>query len=485
MSDEIVDLLGTVPAPRSEVESGTKLRKNAIGLSEVLFQSITAMAPATAVTAALTPAILYAGASLPLAVLLATIACVFIAVNIGQLALHIPSAGGLYTYISRSLGARFGFLSAWLFLLAQPLLLPFIALVWGPVAEDLIKTLTGVDIPWYVWVVAGSALLLALTYFGIKLSADASLILGSIEIAILLILSVVIIVTNGSKNDLATFTPVYSANQGLGGWLGIGQGIVFAFLAFLGFEAAAPLAEETEHPRRNIPRAVIFSAIGIGLFYVVASYAGLTGWGITKLDGYVAAANPWVDLSKRYWGFIGPVIVSFAVINSSLGNGNAGINATTRVAYAMSRAGTLPSVFGRISKHQTPAFSIVLHIVVSAIIAVASGLIFGVPNAFALLGTVLTLGFLLLYIAACISTPIFFRRERPQEFRFWKHVVLAVIPTIILLFPLAVQVYPVPVWPLNLSLPIVLAWLILGVVALIYLVRTRPEALERGKEVFL
>jgi amino acid transporter len=64
------------------------------------------MAPAAAVATALSPAIPFAGASLPLAVLLATIACAFIASSIGQLAIHIPSAGGMYTYISRSLGAR-------------------------------------------------------------------------------------------------------------------------------------------------------------------------------------------------------------------------------------------------------------------------------------------------------------------------------------------------------------------------------------------
>ena len=50
-----------------------------------------------------------------------------------------------------------------------------------------------------------------------------------------------------------------------------------AFLAFVGFEAAAPLGEETNNPKRNIPRAVVFSAIGVGLFYVLASYSSVMG----------------------------------------------------------------------------------------------------------------------------------------------------------------------------------------------------------------
>ncbi|HLG78405.1 MAG TPA: APC family permease, partial [Ktedonobacteraceae bacterium] len=385
----------------------------------------------------------------------------------------------------RSLGARTGFLSAWVFLIAQPLLLPFIALAWGPVTEGLIQNLTGLDIPWYIWIVLGMILLLALTYFGIKLSADASLILGTIEIIILLALSITMIITTGGRNNLATFTPIFSADKGLGGWVGIWQGMVFAFLAFLGFEAAAPLGEETTNPRRNIPRAVIFSAIGIGLFYVIASYAGVTGWGITKLDGYVASANPWADLGKRYWGLIGPILISFAIINSSLGNGNAGINATTRVLFALARAGIAPAAFGRLSKHQTPGAGILLHIVVGTVVAIGTGLWLGVSNAFSLLGTVLTLGFLLLYIASCVSTFVFYLRERRQDFRIWKHVIVPLIPTIILFFPLIVQVYPVPAYPLNLSLPILLVWIVIGVGVLIYLARTRPEALARGKEIFL
>ncbi len=443
------------------------------------------MAPATAVTAALTPAIPYTGASLPLAVLLATVASALVAANIGRLAVHIPSAGGLYTYISRGLGSHLGFLAGWIFLLAQPLLLPFISLVWGTVSESLVADLTGITIPWYVWVLVGNALLLVLTYFGIKLSADASLVLGLIEIGILLLLSLTMIITAGSHNDLTTFTPAFALDGRLGGWLGIGQGMIFAFLAFLGFEAAAPLAEESEQPRRTIPRAVIASAIGIGLFYVLASYAGVIGWGVNHLDGYVAAANPWVELSRRYWGLSGPVIVSLAIINSSLGNGNAGINATTRVIYALARAGALPASLARLSKHQTPGLAIGLHVTAATLIALVTGLLFGVSTAFSLLGTLLTLGFLVLYIASCLAALVFSIREREDEFHFFSHLVLPLVPAVILLFPLAVQIYPVPPFPLNLAAPLLALWILLGLAYLFFLQWRHPEALRRGKLVFL
>src|SRR4029077_15682179 len=98
--------------------SGTTgaLERNAIGLSEVLFQSITHMAPAVATALSLGAATLFAGGNTPLAVVLALIAALFTAYSIGELARHLPSAGGMYTYVARGLGDFAGWLMAWAFL---------------------------------------------------------------------------------------------------------------------------------------------------------------------------------------------------------------------------------------------------------------------------------------------------------------------------------------------------------------------------------
>src|SRR5438045_1039429 len=84
-------------ATESESSSSSErvtLRRNAIGLPGVLFQSITTMAPASAVAFSLGAAILFTGGTLPLAVLIALIVCSLIALNIGALARYLPSAGG-------------------------------------------------------------------------------------------------------------------------------------------------------------------------------------------------------------------------------------------------------------------------------------------------------------------------------------------------------------------------------------------------------
>src|SRR5207247_8108487 len=116
-------------------EQSTALRRNAIGLPGVLFQSVTTMAPAGAVAFSLGAAIPFTGGALPLAVFIALLACVLIALNIGSLAKHLPSAGGYFTFVSSGLGPQVGWLAGWLYILTYLLFLPLTLLVLGPVTD--------------------------------------------------------------------------------------------------------------------------------------------------------------------------------------------------------------------------------------------------------------------------------------------------------------------------------------------------------------
>src|SRR6187549_2285812 len=88
---------GTMSSSASN-PGGQTLERNAIGLTEVLFQSITHMAPAVATALSIGLATTLAGGITPLAVLFALIACLFTAYSMSQLPRHMSSAGGMYTY---------------------------------------------------------------------------------------------------------------------------------------------------------------------------------------------------------------------------------------------------------------------------------------------------------------------------------------------------------------------------------------------------
>ncbi len=178
------------------------LERDAIGLPEVLFQSITHMAPAVATALSIGAATGFAGGLTPLAVLFAMVACLFTAYSIGQLARHLPSAGGMYTYVARGLGPFFGWLMAWAFALAEPLVAPILLAAFGFFGAAFLTTYLhigeGFTYLWIVLAVLCGLLLWWLIYRGVSISTRTGVVLGIIEIAIFVFVSAVLIVNAGA-----------------------------------------------------------------------------------------------------------------------------------------------------------------------------------------------------------------------------------------------------------------------------------------------
>ena len=320
------------------------LREHSIGLWQVLFQSITHMAPAAAVAYSIYISVPDAQQALPLSVALALIACICAATAIGQLAKLWPSAGGMFTYVARSLGPGWGFLVAWLFIGFEPLVAPFLYLEFGWAMNEVFQSEVGWHYSgqWWIWLLLIAIFVLALTYRDIRLSTTAGVILGAFEIAIFGALAIWMLISNAGDLNAQPFNP----HHAVGDWSGVFKGMVFAILAFIGFEAAAPLGEEARNPKRTVPRAVVGSAIIIGLFYVLCAYAWVFGAGFDNFVKQATGADPWRDLGKVFWS-TGWILVFLAICNSIAANSNAAVNAATRVFYALARNGLAPRPLAR------------------------------------------------------------------------------------------------------------------------------------------
>lgn len=462
------------------------LRANTIGLPGVLFQSMTTMAPASAVAFSLVAAIPYTGGALPLAAIIALIVCLLVALNIGAMAKHLPSAGGYFTYVSRGLGAQAGWMTGWLFSLAYLLIVPFQLLVLGPVAAQFVSQYFHLSFGpngWIVWAAIFAVIIFLLTYFGIRISADAGVILGCIEIGVFVLLSCWLIFAPGSHNTAAAFNPASSLQGGLGGWQGVIVGMLFVFTAFAGFESSAPLAEESHNPRRTVPRAILLATIIIGLFYILCSYAGVAGWGIDKLSGYLSDPDPWATMAGRVWGGLSFIVI-LTILNSALANSNAGINAITRTLYAMGRTRTLPPILAHLNRHKVPDVALFLALLVAFGAALWSGLALGpFPGGFSLLGAILTFPILIVYVATCVSVFFFYLREHRDEFNVLRHIIVPLIPIVVLCFVLYFQFTSLTA-PYNLSVPIVIGWFVLGLIIVILLSLLAPKALALSNKVY-
>jgi amino acid transporter len=461
------------------------LREHSIGLPQTLFQSITHMAPGAAIAFSILVSVQFSGPALPLAVLCALVACLLVANSIGQLAKQMPSAGGLYTYVSRALGPAIGFMVGWVFILFEPLVAPLLFLIFAWVTTDVFRSDVGWDYTgqWWIWVLLAAAIVFFLTYRDVRLSTDAGVVLGIFEIGVFVALSLWMIFSHLDALTLQTFNP---QNNEVGTFEGTFKGMVFAILAFIGFEAAAPLGEEARNPRRTIPRAVIGSALIVGLFYVFCSYAWVIGTGFDNFtEDTLAQADPWRHLGEVYWS-TGWVLVFLAIVNSAIANANAGVNAATRVIYAMGRNGVLPRIFARTHPvHKTPHVAIIAQTIFGIVMALLFGWKWGALTGFVVMATALTILVILVYITVCIASIVYYWRERRSEFNVWLHGVFPVLGAVAFLAPLYYQYRPLPDYPMRYANWFAIVWIAIGLVVTAWMWRTRRQSLENAERIFV
>jgi amino acid transporter len=458
------------------------------------------MAPAAAVAFSIPFGAPFAGGALPLSVLLALVGCLFVAISIGQLAKHLPSAGSFYTYTSRGLHPSIGFLVAWGYALVEPLVAPLLYIILGiTVAGTLDAEFTCAVCradQWWIWALVGAGVVFLLGYFGIQLSTRTGTLLGLFEIGVFAALAVWLIM-EADRNTFDVFTDTFANAEGFEGVKGIFAGSVYTILAFIGFEAAAPLSEEARDPRRTIKRAVVGSAILIGLFYVLTTYAAATFFGPERFAGEFVASgggNPWDALARSVWG-AGWVLVFFAIVNSAIANSNAGANAATRTWFAMGRIRLLPSLLAQVHpRWKSPHVAVTLQFLIGIGIPLWLGFQFEPLTAFGFVATIIVGVVLAIYIAvnaACIG---YYWRFRREEANVVLHLVVPILG-ILAFIPAIFTALGLPILPgdfiARLSHPLDKAGLVvgiamaIGVVYLIILYVVKPERIRETGRVFL
>jgi len=463
--------------------SPPSLRRDAIGLREVLFQSITDMAPGAAIAASIPFGASFAGGSLPLAVVFALIASLFSAVAISEMAGRIPAAGSLATYVARGLHKSIGFLVAWSYVLAGVLISPLVLLQLGFTTADTTHGEFGwsADL-WWLWTLIGALIVMMAGLYGIRASAGLGTILGIFEIAVFVILGVMLIIHAGSSNTLSVFGTGHTA-EGHAGITGVIAGSVYTILAFLGFEGCGPLAEEARNPRRTVRRAMLLATLCIGALYIFTTYAADVAFGPDKFSGFgTSGASSWEGIARDLYGWFW-VLVFFAIVNSTIANANAGVNVSTRTAFAMGRIGAFPYALARVSlRHRSPVLAIVL--VTAVTLGVSYGLGFGYDpvTAFGVIATGLVILMVANYIVVNIACIGYFQREGRGEFNILLHIVCPVLG-VAAFVPAWLTAAGIPAFdfisklpaPLSYAGPAAAIWMVIGILVVIYLSRRHPQ----------
>ncbi len=463
-----------------------RLKRNEVHLPGAIMQNVTHIAPAIAAFFFTQTIVGFAGAHAPLAYLIGFILVLGLGWCLVQMAKNFPSAGGYFTYAAHTLGRSMGFLTGWMFTFYSPI-------VAGPVLAYLGFIIQGevqahYHWGWFHWwelVVIGLPLIALAGYRGIAFSVRSIVIVGGIEFLIVLALGISGLVSPGPGGfTFQSFT--FGFNPGaIATTSGFTLAIVFTVQGLTGWEAAAPLGEETSNPRRNIPWAIMISILIMGSMLVLVIWGQIIGWGYLDLKTLVSSPElPALVIARRVWGGLW-FLALIAMFTSGVAVALACQNVATRMWYGMGRSGVLPKPFAKLHPvHKTPTVAVYAQLTLSLVLGLVLPLLLSPLEMFILsVGFVLVIAVIFVYVVANIGVMVYYWRERRSEFNWFSHFLLPVGTSAILLYSLYKSFHPMPAYPYNYSPEIVAGWFVIGLGVLFYLRSKGEDWFDRARDI--
>jgi len=428
--------------PQSLHDAG--LRRGVITGAELAAQAIANIAPSAAISFIAAGVFVGAGNGTVLSIILGTLVILCVGWCVVVFARKNASAGSLYTYVAKGLGP-FGAYTA-----GSALLIGCFGITTDSLAGAVSYTsdlLIQLGIPadgrfsYIILAIVLGGLATLFTIRGIRISARVSLILELISIAIILILLVIALFVAGSSAwNPAQFSLDGAPPQG------IATGMVLAILGFVGFSSADALGREARNPYTAIPRAIMWSAAGIGLFYVFAAYTQIAVLG----DELGKVASPMQAIAERAQmpGWF-TAVLTFGIAASFFAVVVAPLNVIGRIVYVMGKEGVAPASFGRThEQHLTPHRVLLLFgslAILINMIMLAAGV--APMDIVVWVATWATYGYMLAYALVAWACIRYVRQEKMET-----HLVTfcAVIAIVAMGYVFIANVWPVPEFPLNL-----------------------------------
>ena len=473
------------------VDRAPRLRRE-LNIWETIGISVALMAPSMAANINPQGMVGSVGGAIPLTFVLATVGVLLVSYTFVRLCQAYHHSGSVYGFVGATLGPKYGVVAGWALLGTYTFYGAVTAMAFGRIFSSF---LDGIG----VWTSPpdGAAFVLAfivllgvywLTISPVRLGTRTLLIAEVSTVALILIVSLIIFIRlatgnapNGQDLTLSPFT-IASGTATSALFLGV----VFGFLSFAGFEAAATLGEEAREPRRDIPRAILGTAIFGGVYYVFVTWIEVMGFGntqagLTKFSGSLSLLG---DLGSEFVGNWAGDLISLGAAVSAFACCLACCVGAARLLYALSRDGVGPKPLATVSSGRgTPvAASGVIILGVYVIIAVFK-FVFGSDSLTVFLdsGVIGTLILLVAYALATIGAMrlLFFsgRTTTPR----WE-MVIPILALIVLAYTLYRNVIPYPSTDPSTGafwLPIICGfWLLAAIV----FVLARPAVARRAGE---
>jgi amino acid transporter len=439
---------------RSDMQtpSAPRLRRT-LSVWQAVGLSVALMAPSMAANINPQGTVQSAGRAVPLAFLLASVAVLLVAYVFVRLCQYFHHSGSVYAFVGATLGPRTGVVAGWGLLGTYTFYGVVTSSATGIFGTAFLQEIGVWPHPptWapFILVAVALALALALTISPAKRGTSILLTVEGATVALILVVTVIVLVRliAGSAPGDQTFTlSVFSVQPGTGTST-LFLGVVFGFLSFAGFEAAATLGEEAAEPRRDIPRAILGTAIFGGVYFTLVTAVEMMGFGADAKGVAAFGKSPSLlgDLGSTYVGsWVGHVITLGAAI-SAFGCCLACMVGASRLLFALSRDTSGGRGAGRVSKAGTPAVAAGVVAAAMALIIIVCVAFFSAEakDTFLWSGTIGTLILLVAYVLTTLGAIrlIFIQRRMPVP--MWQ-IVIPLAALVVLGYTLYRNVIPYP-----------------------------------------
>ncbi len=431
------------------------------------------------------------GRATPVAFAIAFVGVLLVAYTFVRLTQRFHHSGSVYGFVGATLGPRAGTAAGWALSGTYIFYAVTTAMAGGRFASNFLNAL-GVwkNPPTWSGFLLGAAGLALIWWIAITPARNGTrLLLAAEGITVALILIVIVIVFaklagHAGPGKLGVDWSIFSLPSGTP-LSALFLGVVFGFLSFAGFEAAATLGEETRHPNRDIPRAILGVAIFGGVYFFVVTAVEVMGFG-TSVKGtasFIGSTSLIGDLGTRYVSsWIGNVITAGAMV-SAFGCALACVVGASRLIFAMGRDGVLHGKLSGVSaQRRTPIVSTGAVVLTAyLIIAFTWFILRGDPfTLFAESGTIGTLILLAVYVVATIGMVrlVFFTGQ--TAVRQWE-IVIPVLGVIVLGYTLFRNVWPLPTGVAWWGPSVAIGWIVAGLAWVL----ARPAATRRAGELLM
>src|SRR5271170_6555607 len=433
--------------------SGGPGLKRSLSIWAAVGLSVALMAPSMAANINPQGSSTYAGRAVPLTFLIAAVGVLLVSYSFVRLCQYFHHSGSVYAFVGATLGPRTGVVAGWGLLGTYTFYAVVTSAAAGIFGTAFLQEVGIWHNPptWAPFVLLVVALLLALL-LAIMPARRGTGVLLSVEgttVALILIVTAVVLVRllAGNAPGGHTFTwSVFTVAPGTTS-SGLFLGVVFGFLSFAGFEAAATLGEEARRPTRDIPRAIFGVAVFGGVYFVVVTAVEMMGFGTSKAGVTAFTNSPSLlgELGATYVGhWVGDVITLGTTV-SAFGCCLASTVGAARLMYALSRDTAGPRGVGAGSRWGTPANATMVVVAMSALIVIIYATAFHATafDSFLWSGTIGTLILLVVYVLASIGCImlVFVRHKLPVP--TWQ-IIVPIAGLIVLGYTLYRNVIPYP-----------------------------------------